>query len=144
MKRLLQHPFVRKHISQGLKFVLCGGCGMIVDLTSLHIFVHYLSVEPKYAVVFSSMLGALFVFFANKFFTFKNREKKYGSQFFKFALVYGTAIASNVAISWLLLYFGLHYLLAKFIAIGIGALWNYTLSHSFIFRKGEEVDAAIV
>jgi len=58
--------------------------------------------------------------------------------------VYGVSIMANAAVSNVLLWFGLHYLLAKIIAVGIGALWNYALSHGFIFKKKEQVDVAIV
>lgn len=138
------HSFLRKHFSQGLKFAVCGGIGFTLDLSSLTLFVEYAGIDPRIAVVCSSVVGAIFVFIANKFFTFQNKEKKYGSQVLKFALVYGVSLVSNVAISNLMLWLGLHYVLAKIVAVGVGALWNYALSHGFVFKKKEEVDVAIV
>ena len=124
---LLKHHKIRTHISQLWRFAVCGGSGFVIDLSSLTLFVEVMHVDPRIAVIFSSTVGATFVFFANKFFTFKNRERKTGQQAFKFMLVYGVAIAANAAIANLLILFGIQYLIAKVIAVGFGAVWNYAL-----------------
>jgi putative flippase GtrA len=144
MASFLRHQSVRRHASQLWKFVVCGGIGFTIDLLSLTLFVEWFSMDERIAVVVSSIVGATFVFFANKFFTFRNTEQRYGSQITKFALVYGVAIASNAVISNLLLWFGVYYLLAKIIAVAIGAVWNYALSHGFIFKKSVPEEVAIV
>jgi putative flippase GtrA len=144
MKQLLQHEALRTHFSQLWKFAVCGGLGFIIDISSLTLLVERFAVDPRIAVILSSLVGASFVFVANKFFTFRNREKRYGSQVFKFFMVYGVSILTNAVISNLLLWAGVYYLLAKIIAIGIGAVWNYLLSHGFVFKKTEDVDAVIV
>jgi putative flippase GtrA len=142
--RFCSHPHVRKHVSQGLKFAICGGIGASIDLGSLTLFVEYGGIDPGIAFIPSVLLAVIFVFLANKHFTFRNHEKNYGRQAFKFALVYGTAIVFNLSVSWALLWLGLHYLIAKTAAIGIGAVWNYSLSHGFVFKKHERVEAAVV
>ena len=135
LPRLFHHHTVRKHVSQGLKFIVCGGTGFTLDLLSLTLFVEVVHIDARIAVILSSIVGATFVFFANKLFTFQNRERRYGRQALKFVMVYGISLGLNVAISNVLLFIGLHYLLAKIVAVGIGAVWNYALSHGFIFRK---------
>lgn len=144
MLHLLRHTSVQTHISQLWKFVISGGTGFILDVSSLSLFVEYFGIDPRLAVVFSTCVGASFVFVVNKFFTFRNREKSYGNQFFKFLLVYGVSFISNIAISNALIWFGSHYIVAKIVAVGIGAFWNYALSHGFIFKKNEEVDVVVV
>ncbi len=113
---------------------MCGGTGFVLDLSSLALLVESLHVDPRIAVILSSCVGAGFVFLANKFFTFKNREPA-GRQFLRFALVYGLSIVLNALLSNALLWMGVQYLLAKIIAIGFGTIWNYLFSHAFIFRK---------
>ena len=134
---------LKTHASQLWRFIVCGGIGSVLDLTSLTVMVQYADVDPRIAVVLSSCIGATFVFFANKFFTFNNREHRTGSQALKFLMVYGVSLISNIAISNLLLWIGLHYLIAKIGAIGIGAMWNYALSHGFVFKKKEEIDVVV-
>jgi putative flippase GtrA len=144
MPSLLRQSSVKTHASQMTKFIVCGGMGFLLDMLSLGFFVESLGIQKEYAGILSSCVGAAFVFVANKFFTFRNREKSYGSQVFKFAMVYGVSIAMNALIYNLFLWFGLYYLVAKIIAVGIGAMWNYALSHGFIFKKSEDIDIAIV
>lgn len=140
---LLSIQSARTHVSQIWKFIICGGLGFACDVGSLTVFVENFLIDERIAVVLSSLVGATFVFFANKFFTFKNREKAYGNQLAKFGLVYGVSIVSNALISNALLWLGAHYLLSKIIAVGVGAMWNYALSHGFIFKKHEQVDVVI-
>jgi len=143
MKKILAHPFVRTHFSQGMKFVLAGGIGSTVDLISLTILVEYFLVDPRLAFVFSSCLGASIVFVINKFVTFGNYERSVARQIFKFAMVYGVAIGLNAVLSNALFLIGIPYLVAKFIAIGVIAVWNYALSHGFIFRKKDHIEPAV-
>ncbi len=140
---LSSNRHLQTHAPQLVKFAVCGGLGSVIDLGSLTLFVEYFAMESRVAVIPSTLLAVTFVFLTNKYFTFKNKEKNYASQVVKFALVYGVAVLSNVAISAGLITIGVHYLLSKVIAIAIGAVWNYSLSHGFVFRKGETIDAVV-
>lgn len=144
VKRILHHPTVRKHVSQGLKFAICGGIGASIDLLSLTILVEFFGFSPHWGYVISTLLAVSVVFVGNKFFTFRNHEKRYVSQILKFALVYGCAVIFNIGLASFFFWAGLHYLVAKVLAIGIVALWNYSLSHGFIFRQSENVDVGVV
>lgn len=141
---LLSHPFLKKHGPQFLKFALAGGIGSVIDLGSLTLFVEYGGMDERIAVIPSTLCSVTVVFFLNKFITFRNKEKKMGAQAFKFAIVYGVAIISNITISALLITLGLHYLLAKAAAIGVGAFWNYAMSHGFVFKKTDPITEEVV
>lgn len=140
----MKFPTLRTHFSQLWRFAVCGGSGFAFDFGSLTLFVEWLKIDPRIAVILSSLVGATFVFFANKFFTFKNHEKKMGNQVMKFMLVYGVAIVGNVAVSNAIIALAIDYRIAKIIAVGIGAVWNYALSHGFIFKKKEQIDVGVV
>lgn len=135
---------IRKHGPQLVKFAVVGGIGSVIDLSSLAFFVEYLGVEKRIAVIFSTICAVIVVFILNKKFTFKNREKKMGTQALKFALVYGLAALSNISISALLITFGMQYLLAKAAAIAVGAAWNYSMSHGFVFKKNDPVTEEVL
>lgn len=143
VKRILHHPFVRKHVSQGLKFAVCGAIGASIDLGTLTLLVEAAGMNPHGGFAISTFLAVVFVFLANKHFTFQNHEKKYAHQVLKFSLVYGCAVVFNISLSSLFFWAGFHYSLSKVLAIGIVAFWNYSLSHGFVFTKSEEVDTAI-
>lgn len=138
MKKLLQHPRIQRHIAQGWKFAVTGGTAAAIDLTALTVGVEYLHISPYLAPVFSTGLAIIVVFIGNKFFTFKDRSSAYGSQMVKFGFVYGIAIVSNLCITWVLIHLGVHYFIARCLAIGIGMVWNYTMSHAFVFRKPDQ------
>ncbi len=128
---LRRHPLFKKIV----KFCITGGIAAIIDLGGLQIMVRYLSVPEEAAVVLSSCISVIFVFITNKFFTFRDTSDRYARQITKFILVYGFAIALNGAVSNVFLWLGFHYLIAKVIAIGIGAVINFVLSNSFVFRQ---------
>jgi len=135
--------FFRRHFFQGLKFAVVGALGATIDLSSLTFFVEVLDIHPSIAFIPSTFLAVLFVFLANKHFTFRNLERRYGSQAMKFAVVYGAAICLNIGLSNLLLFLGLHYFLAKVLAIGTIAVWNYVMSHHFVFRKEQDAEVPL-
>lgn len=138
MRRLLSHPRLRSHLSKGLKFVVVGSIGAVIDLGGLHLLVAYAGISEYVSPLLSTLASVCVVFTLNKVFTFKSQAKPAG-EFARFALVYGIAIASNVAFTSLFIWLGVHYLIAKCLAIGIGIVWNYSMSHFFVFKqKGEK------
>ncbi len=84
-----------------------------------------------------------FVFLMNKHFTFRAREAKSGRQVGRFVVVYGFAIMMNYVLYSVFLHgLTVDYRFAKALAIGLIAVWNYLMSHAFIFKRGE-VDPAV-
>lgn len=139
--------FVKRHASQGLRFVIVGSLGAIVDLGSLHLLVTSGGLSPYIAQFGSTAMSVSVVFTLNKFFTFKSRAGRTAGQAARFAFVYGIAIVSNLLLTSLFLYLGFHHLIAKCFAIGMGILWNYSMSHAFVFKKQDKEileEAAVV
>ena len=133
MKRFLHHPLVRTHGPQLLKFGLTGGAGSILDLGTLTVLTRVLFVPAEVAFLLSACVGATFVFVVNKLVTFKDGGA-WMPQLLKHYTVYGPAIIANFLLSNAL-FLVLPDLAAKFIAIGVIAMWNYLLSHHYVFRK---------
>lgn len=139
------HSFIKRHFAQGLRFIVVGGLGATVDLGGSAVFVNVFHASPYLATACSTLLSVTVVFLGNKFFTFRSRgQGLVGRQAVKFALVYGAAILENLGVTWLLIHLGVHYLMAKVVAIGIGVLWNYFMSHAFVFRGEEEPSVTAV
>jgi putative flippase GtrA len=134
MKKLLNHPIVRTHGLQLLKFGLTGGAGSILDLGTLTVLTRVFSVPAEVAFLLSAFVGATFVFFVNKYFTFKHRSSAFLPQLLKHYTVYGPAIIANFLLSNAL-FLVMPDLAAKFVAIGVIAVFNYLLSHHYVFKK---------
>ena len=149
MKRIIRHPFVRRHAPTFMRFAIAGGVGACIDFGVLAIQVEIFDISPHIAYIPSGLGAVVFVFFFNKYVTFKNHEPA-GKQGLKFALVYSTAFVLNYvlatgfySLSQMVLQEegflrGKAYLLAKAAAIGIVSIMNYTLSHGFIFKRMED------
>jgi len=137
---------LRTHGSSFVRFAVCGGLGACVDFGTLHLLVAYASWEEQYALIVSTGLAMTFVFFANRFFTFRVRGGGVSTQIAKFLSVYLTAAGMNYALSLTLIVLGVHYLFAKAVAIGTIMFFNYAMLRGFVFRKpvlpDEEVIAA--
>lgn len=134
MKFLVHHA--RHHAPKVVRFGLSGGLGACVDFSTLFILKQFLHVPDAYAVVLSSLPALVVVFTMNKYVTFSDRAQgaKTGSQAVKFILVYAAAFLWNSGLSIVFLGAGASAFLAKFLAIGCVAVWNYVLLHSFVFR----------
>lgn len=133
MKRFLNHPTVRTHAPQLLKFGLTGGAGSLLDLGTLTLLTRVLLVPAEFAFLLSALVGATFVFVVNKLFTFRHAGA-WMPQLLKHYSVYGPAIIANFLLSNALFLF-LPDVVSKFIAIGVIAVWNYLMSHHYVFRK---------
>jgi putative flippase GtrA len=135
MKKFLDHPTVRTHGPQLLKFGLTGGAGSILDLGTLTVLTRVFGIPAEVGFLFSALVGATFVFVVNKLFTFRHAGA-WLPQLAKHYTVYGPAIIANFLLSNLL-FLVLPDFAAKFVAIGVIAVWNYLLSHHYVFRKHE-------
>ncbi len=135
IKKLIHRA--KRHAQQGWKFLVCGAVGACVDLGTLTVLVEYLTVEPHFAFLFSTVLASSVVFLLNKSFTFRERGGNAALQAKKFAMVYGTSILMNYLLSLAFYKIGVQYVIARCLAIGIGLVWNYSMSHGFVFRTTE-------
>lgn len=133
MKRILNHPTVQKHGPQLVKFAMAGGMGSLLDLGTLTLLTRVFSVPAEVGFLLSSLVGATFVFAVNKIVTFKHTGD-WLPQLLKHYTVYGPAIIANFLLSNAL-FLVMPALPAKFIAIGVIAVWNYVLSHHYVFKK---------
>ena len=71
INRLLQHPAIRAHVSQGGKFLVAGGLGAIVDFSVLNFLIWAFVLDPRVANIFSTFVAGIVVFLLNKFFAFR-------------------------------------------------------------------------
>lgn len=130
----IRSTVIQERARQFFRFAVAGSIGACIDLSTLPLIVEFTPVPKEIAFAISSTLSVTFVFFFNKFITFRRRQiKGTGKQLIKFVVVYGCAIALNAAISSGFLWLGFHYFVAKVLAIGIGMILNFILSRTFIF-----------
>ncbi len=149
IQRFLSHPHIRTHLHQGIKFILCGLTGAFVEFSVVYVLVEHAAFDPRIAYIPSGLLSVTFVFFFNRYVTFRNRGRDYAAQTVRFIVVYSMAFLLNYLLANIFFRIGSLYLamsvvrialLAKALAIGIIAFVNYSLSHGFIFRTTPEIE----
>jgi putative flippase GtrA len=151
----LKSERMRLHASQGMKFITCGLLGAVMEFSILKVLVGHYQVTPFIAYLPSALIPATFVFFFNKHVTFRASGRT-AEQTKRFVMVYVVAFCTNYLLSSLLYSAGSSLVtgqvisgieltdarvayLAKAMAIGITAVFNYCFSHFFIFRKEKAV-----
>lgn len=128
-----------------LRFGLVGSCGFIVDETLLTILHYVLGLDRYSARAISIFCAATFTWWGNRNLTFAEHAATGGSrelarEWFKFMLANGVGALVNYATYTLFVTFApgpLGYpLVATAIGVGIGLIFNFTLSKRFVFNAG--------
>ena len=124
---------------QFIKYIIVGFVGTALDFSFLYLLVEYGHLFYLLAAVISVSLVLWVSFTLNKYWTFKNFEKKYCLSHL-IALV-----VSLVILASLVQFFHLWYLLAKVFATIAAAIVNFLLVRNFIFSvdKGKIPTVAI-
>jgi putative flippase GtrA len=128
--------FIKKEIyQQFFKFCLVGLGNTFVDFGAYLFFSRVGGLYFLYANILAILLAATSSFILNKYWTFKNFEKKIKTQYIKFAVVNVVYFFLNNAIVFVSVhYLGFYDLLAKVMAVGIGLFWNFTANRYWTFK----------
>lgn len=143
MKNFLSDSTVRKHMMQGFKFAVCGLTGFFIELGLLTFLVEYAHTAPALAALPSGVASVTFVFFFNKYITFRNKERS-RAQTLRFILVYSCAFGGSYILYVGLLWLHVQYQLAKVLVVGTVAVINYCLSHGFIFKEKKQLPDVVI
>ena len=132
---LLRHPFIR--------FGMVGGAGFVVDEAVLTLFHYGLGLDAYVARAISILCAMTFTWWGNRTFTFAAHAANESTgaiarEWFKFVLANALGAVVNYASFTLLVRFApaplSNPLLATAIGVGIGLVFNFTLSKRFVFR----------
>ena len=132
---MIKH-FVSK---QFLKYVLIGFLGTGLDFLILYFLVEFLHLFYLLAAIISIIIVVWLSFTLNKFWTFKDYEKKYFLQLGKYIIAHSIGVGINLGILTLLVeIFGLWYILAKVFATAVALIWNFLVAKNWVFRGENE------
>jgi putative flippase GtrA len=135
LRALTRHPFLR--------FALVGACGVVVDEGVLT-FLHYLvGLGPYAARAISIFCAATFTWWGNRTLTFAEHATAGGAgarlrEWGKFMLANSIGAGVNFGTYTVLVRFApaplSNPLLATVAGVGVGLIFNFTLSKRFVFR----------
>jgi len=132
---LINNFLQRVIVRQFVKFCLVGLANTIIDYAVYLFFSRLLGWYFLLANIIAILAAMTFSFFANKHWTFRNKDKQIKSQYLKFAAVNGVYfLLNNLIVFSLVHYLATYDLLAKIIAIAIGLLWNFLANKFWTFR----------
>ena len=135
LRTLIRSPFLR--------FGLVGGCGFVVDETILTILHYLIGVDRYSARAVSIFCAATFTWWGNRNLTFAEHAATGGPlelarEWLKFMLANGVGAVVNYLTYYLFVSFAPvpfnNPLLATAFGVGVGLIFNFTLSKRFVFK----------
>ena len=135
IRGLVRSPFAR--------FGLVGACGFVVDETVLAVLHYVIGVDRYSARAVSIFCAATFTWWGNRSLTFAEHAATGGPlvlarEWFRFMLANGVGALVNYATYTIFVSFAPapldNPLIATALGVGIGLIFNFTLSKRFVFR----------
>ncbi len=135
VKSLINQFFTK----QFAKYIIVGLIATLLDFSFLWLLVEFGHLHYFWAAILSVMIVLWFSFTLNKYWTFKNLEKKYFQQFIKYTISHAIALGVNLIVLTVLVeFFNLWYIFAKIFATAAAAITNFLLVKKFIFSEDNE------
>ena len=123
-------------------FAFVGSASVLLDFLSYLFFIYFKLVEISVAKAIGFLVGTLFAYYANRFWTFGHNALVSGSSW-RFALLYTSSLGANVYINKFMLEFladiEVAFQLAFIIATGISASINFIGMKYFVFNPISKV-----
>jgi dolichol-phosphate mannosyltransferase len=125
-----------------LKFCLVGGAGVVVNMGMLYLFTDIVGLYYLLSSIIAIEIAILNNFFWNDIWTWRDRRKRGGVQFFKRLIKYNisanfSSFVGNIVTLWILTsIFGWYYMYANLVGIMIGVVLNFSLNDRWTYRRG--------
>lgn len=119
---------------QFIRYFATGVSAVVLDIATLYILKEYFGMRPLMAVVINQIFLLNFVFFMNKYWSFKAQGTT-AVQAVKFLCV--ACLNYSVAVAWMWFFnerVGINYLIARIMNIAVAVAWNFLLYRYFVYR----------
>ncbi|SFF08465.1 GtrA family protein [Thermoflexibacter ruber] len=118
-----------------IKFIVVGVNGMIVDFTATYFVKDKLQWNKYIANTIGFFMGATNVYFINRVLTFESNNQDVFIEYSKFISIYAIGLIINNLVVYLVHgKLNIKFYIAKLIAIGITAFWNFFANYYFTFN----------
>ncbi|GAB4120480.1 MAG: hypothetical protein OHK0057_28870 [Thermoflexibacter sp.] len=118
-----------------IKFTVVGVNGMIVDFTATYFIKDKLQWNKYIANTIGFFMGATNVYFINRVLTFESNNQDVFTEYSKFISIYAIGLIINNLVVYLVHgKLNIRFYIAKLIAIGITAFWNFFANYYFTFN----------
>lgn len=114
------------------RFLVVGSTAVLIDFLVYTVLIAFLPIATSKTVSFLS--GTVFAYFANKLWTFEQKERDH-VEMVSFFVLYGTTLLVNVSVNQLVLYILPGYILWAFLAAtGTSTILNFIGQKWWVFR----------
>ena len=138
-KILKKIPIINRLNETLIYYLIISVIATIYDVALLYIFTEFVELNYLLSATVSYCVGIVVGYIGQKTITFKDRNKQIAKQFGLFAFISFIGLLINLGVLKICVdVIGLHYMIGKVIAIGIGFFWNYTANKKFTFKKGKD------
>jgi putative flippase GtrA len=118
-------------------FLIVGASTVLVDFITYKSLIEFQIMEFNMSKAIGFLVGTLFAYFANRFWTFSHRPHAPGSAW-RFSALYASTLGANVLINALALKLladtAIAFQLAFLLATGVSASLNYLGMKIFVFK----------
>lgn len=126
--------------TRSINYVIVGLGATILDFFFLYLLVEKFHLHYLWGALISMSIVLWVSFTLNKYWTFKNFEKKYFQQFAKYAVSHAIALGvALIILTSIVEIFNFWYLFAKVFATGGAAIINFLLVDKFIFSEKKKL-----
>jgi putative flippase GtrA len=113
------------------RFLVAGVCAVTIDLIAYYLLLDFLSHDIAKAISF--VLGTIFAFLINKYWTFEKHKKSY-KEVFQFGVLYIVTLGFNVLTNKMVIDNTQMVFLAFLMATGVSTVLNFIGQKWWVFR----------
>src|SRR3989344_175061 len=120
-----------------IRYIISGGSGAVVNLSTLFVLVHFFQVWYLLSVIIAFVVAFFVSFSMQKFFTFNDDSLE---KIKKQSIFYLGIQIFNLGVNALLMYISvdilnIHYLISQFFVLGFIAVYSFFIFKHFIFNR---------
>lgn len=133
-------PIIKKLNEILIFYLIISVIATIYDVALLYIFTDFLGFNYLVSATISYCIGIIVGYAGQKTITFKDQNKQIAKQFGLFAFISIIGLLINLGVLKICVdVIGLHYMIGKVFAIGIGFIWNYNANRKITFKKNNSI-----
>lgn len=124
--------------AQFIRYFITGVSAVFLDLLTLYLLKEYLHLRPVWAVVFNQILLLNYVFFINKYWSFKSQGVTH-KQVMRFLMLSGMNYVISVV--WMLFFnekMHFNYIWVRIANVALAVAWNFLLYKYWVYKQTPE------
>jgi putative flippase GtrA len=136
LKKIILHFWSMRR--QFARYFIVGFSALFLDVGSLYVLSDLWHVIPYVAIAINGVFMINYVFFLNKYWTFKSTGVTH-KQIVRFFIL--SAVNYVISVSWMYLFnekLGINHLIARVSNIALAVAWNFVLYKYWVYKSGTQ------